>query len=129
MNFSRASSAPAATICPPPLELAATSCAALIASRTSSSSPPRTAAIPVGDAAAAWAMPVARTRIKRIASSSLRIPESAAAVISPTECPAKSRFSDPRRASVRRPVTIPAATIKGWAIAVSLIASSSASVP
>src|SRR5256886_13664099 len=47
-NLASASVEPAATICPAPLRLAGYSSAASIAATTSSGSPPRTAAIPVG---------------------------------------------------------------------------------
>src|SRR5579875_3635620 len=55
-SFSSASSAPAATICPAPLRLAAVSPAASIAATTSAGSPPSSADIPVGVSAHAAAV-------------------------------------------------------------------------
>lgn len=127
---SRASSEPAATICPEPLALAGVSPAASMASRMTSSCGERTADMPVGVAAAAWAMAVARVRTKLMASSSLSAPARAEAVISPTEWPANRRSSRPSSSlRSRRAATSPAATISGWATAVSLMVSASASVP
>ena len=53
-NASMAGMGPAATIWPPPLEFAATRPAASMASRTFSSTPPSTAAMPVGEAPCRW---------------------------------------------------------------------------
>ena len=89
-------------------------------------SPPSTAAIPADFSAAAFAISMPRARTNFMASISLITPASAAAVISPTECPATTinLESDSARAPNR-----PAATISGWAFAVSLISSASAVVP
>ena len=76
---------PAATIWPAPLSFAATNPSFIIASSTSSRSPPRTADIPVFSKLAAFAIAFARSLTKRIASNSLITFATAAAVISPTE--------------------------------------------
>ena len=79
---------PAATIWPAPFSLAAVSpCSASLAT-TASRSPPRTAVMPVGRAAAASAIARPRSRTRTMACSALITWAPAAAVISPTECPA-----------------------------------------
>ena len=73
--------------------------AAAMAASTSTGSPPRTALMPVGVAALAWAIPRPRSATKVIASWAESTPAAAAAVISPTECP-EIAPAPPRR---RRP--------------------------
>ena len=103
-----------------------------MAASTSSTLPPITAVIEVGVRAAASAIARPRSRTKVIASSSDSAPTRAAAVISPTECPATT--PTPALAvspgSSRAPAASrPAATSSGCATAVSRIVSASASVP
>ncbi|MPN07753.1 hypothetical protein SDC9_155025 [bioreactor metagenome] len=125
------STVPAATIWPAPLWLAAVSPAASIAARTSSSLPPMTAVIEVGRTAEASAMPLPRSRTKTRACSADSTPTRAAAVISPTECPATTPTSRKASAESKRAAAVarPAATSSGWATAVSRMVSSSAPVP
>ena len=85
---SRSAMAPAATICPAPLTLAGVRPWRAMAASTVSSSPPRTAVIPVGSAAAAAAMAAARTATRRMASFALSTPARTPAASSPTLCPA-----------------------------------------
>ena len=118
---------PAATICPPPLSFAATSPASAIACKTSSRTPPNTALIPDSLPMAAFAISTPRVRTRRSASTSEKTPAIAAAVISPTECPAINEKS--LSAPIARALSKPAATISGWALAVSRISSASACVP
>ena len=122
-----ASRSPAATICPPPLSLAATSPKSAIACKTTWRSPPRTAAIPAGVIEAAFAISIPRARTNFIASNGVSTPAIAAAVISPTECPATKLYFP--CALKARALSNPAATISGCALAVSLISSASAVVP
>ena len=123
---------PAATIWPEPLMLAGVSPCASMAASTSAWSPPRTAVMPVGTAAAAAAMPWARTRTRRIAFSGEMVPAIAPAASSPTLCPATTAVSplsgtwSPVSASA---VAMAAATSSGWATEVSRISSASAVVP
>ncbi len=127
-SFSSASRAPAATIWPAPLRLAGVSPAASMPAATSSGSPPSTADMPVGVSAQAAAISAPRRAANATASAGVRAPETAAAVSSPTLCPATTRSVSPSRPS--RPATIaPSATISGWVTAVSLISSASAVVP
>src|SRR6478735_6613592 len=121
---------PAATVWPAPLTLAAVAPAAPMAARTSAGSPPTTALMPVGVAAAAAAILLARSRTNVMASDSDRTPAREAAVISPTEWPARMTGSVPSSTSNSDfAVTRPAATIRGCATAVSLMVSSSEVVP
>ena len=129
---SSCSSVPAATTWPGPLSLAATSPWRSIAARTSSRSPPSTAVIPVGVAAAASAIARPRSRTRTIACSAVIARAPAAAVSSPTLCPATA----PMRANASAgdgksssAATRPVATSSGWAISVRRISSASASVP
>ena len=103
---------------------------------TSSGSPPSTALMPVGVAALACAIARPRWATKRMASVSVSTPAAAAAVISPTECPARAPV--PAGAGVAavavlpvsaRRASSPAPTSSGWATAVSLMVSSSDVVP
>ena len=71
-----------------------------IVASTSSGSPPSTALIPVGVAALASAIARPRSATKRIASVSESTPAPAAAVISPTECPASAPVPVDATASV-----------------------------
>src|SRR3954447_19329850 len=102
------------------------------AALTSSGFPPRTALMPVGVTALAAAMARPRSRTRTIACSWDRTPVSAAAVSSPTECPATTPA--PAAASASTALTAgsaarPAATIRGCAIAVSLMVSASEVLP
>ena len=139
-NAASWSRVPAATIWPAPFTFAGVSPCASIAASTSCSSPPSTAVIPVGSAAAAWAMAWPRTRTRRTASSADSVPAIAPAASSPTLCPAvaptpaasaasasSSAWSAPPSSSAA--AVTAAATSSGWAIAVSLISSASAVVP
>ena len=105
--------------------------AELVESRErAASSPPSTALMPVGSSAAASAIARPRSATKRIASASARTPAAAAAVISPTEWPAMPPMRSARPSARRRPrVRRPAATMSGWAIAVSRMVSASLTVP
>ena len=87
-NCARASSGPAATICPPPLTLAPTRSSSARVARTVSVSPPISADIPVGVNAQAALIAVPRTAARSTASSAGNTPASDAAASSPTECPA-----------------------------------------
>ena len=122
---------PAATICPAPFTFAAVSPHRAIAASTASWSPPSTAVIPVGSAAAAAAMALPRTPTRRIASSAASTPAMTPAPSSPTLCPAvasagTSPGSPPDSAEA---AAIAAATSSGCATAVSLISSALAVVP
>src|ERR1019366_8978492 len=122
---------PAATICPAVLTFAGVRPCLARAASASSWSPPSTAVIPVGSAAEASAIAVARTRTSRSASSALITPAMTPAASSPTLCPAvasagRSLASPPARAPA---ATRAAATSRGWATAVSLISSALAVVP
>ena len=81
----------------------------MIASRTSSRSPPRTADMPVFSKFAALPMAFARSLTKRIASNSLITFATAAAVISPTEWPEIMGAETPSKFAAIKPV----ATING----------------
>ena len=119
---------PAATIWPAPLTLAAVRPQRSMAARTSVSSPPMTALIPVGVAALASAMERPRSRTKTIACSADRTPPALAAVISPTECPAPAptrRKPSAGWENKESSATRPDATMSGCAIAVSLMVSAS----
>jgi hypothetical protein len=128
---------PAATTCPPPFMFAGTRPWASIAASTSAGSPPRTADIPVGVSAHARAMARPRTAVSAIAASTDSTPASAAAVSSPTLCPAMTT-SRPACGEWRTGPGIPPssramnrliATTSGWVTAVSLMASASPVVP
>ena len=123
---------PPATICPAPLLLAGVSpCSASLA-KTTSASPPCTADIPVGVCAAAAAIALPRSRTNTMACSPEMMFEAAAAVISPTLCPAPTpttRYASAGWGNSSSRDTKPAATIKGCAMAVSLMVSASAVVP
>ena len=79
---------PAATICPAALTFAGVRPCRAIAASTTSWSPPSTAVIPVGSAAAASAMARPRTAVRRSASSAVSTPAMTPAASSPTLCPA-----------------------------------------
>jgi hypothetical protein len=82
----------------------------------SASSPPTTAAIEVACRAAADAIALPRLVTNLIASSSLSTPETAAAVISPTECPAAAKREEPGKDGELNNTAaeaIPAETISG----------------
>src|SRR5690606_25414668 len=130
-NASSCSTVPAATICPEPLSLAGVSPAALIAASTSSRSPPSTAVMPVGVTAEASAMPRPRSATSARASRVVSTPATAAAVNSPTLCPATASAdaaADSRSPKRARLAATPALTSSGWATAVSRISSASAVV-
>src|SRR5918997_1953959 len=123
---------PAATIWPVPLELAAVSPWRTSAASTSSGLPPTTAVIEVGVTALAAAMARPRSRTSTIACSADSTPTPAAAVISPTECPAATPMKGNASAGCgksSRAASSPEATSSGCAIAVSRMVSASASVP
>jgi len=132
---------PAATIWPAPLTFAGVRPCRAIAASTASWSPPSTAVIPVGSAAAAAAMARPRTATSRIASSAVSTPAMTPAASSPTLCPAAASAgtspgkpparAGPGRAGPERAeaATIAAATSSGCATAVSLISSALAVVP
>ncbi len=126
------STVPAATTWPLPLLLAAVSpCRSIVAS-TSSGLPPITAVIEVGVVALAAAIDWPRSATKTIACSLEMTPTPAAAVISPTECPAATPilgYASAGSGKSSAAASSPAATSSGWAIAVSRIVSASASVP
>ena len=132
-----ASSAPAATTWPAPLTLAGVRSWRSMVASTSSGSPPSTALMPVGVAALAAAIARPRWATNRMASVSVSTPAAAAAVISPTECPASAPV--PAGATAYPPSAVlpdrarrassPAPTSSGWATAVSLMVSSSDVVP
>jgi hypothetical protein len=88
--------------------------------------------MPVGLSADASAIARPRSRTRTIACSAVMTPVPAAAVISPTLCPAVAptawNASD-GCGKISSAETRPAATRSGWATAVSRIASASASVP
>ena len=115
---------PPATICPVVLTLAGVSPASAIAASTSSSSPPRTAVIPVASALQAAAIASARTRVSLIASSAEVTPAIAPAASSPTLCPAAAPGWPSSPATARA-----AATSSGCATAVSVICSALPAVP
>ncbi|CAB4596971.1 unannotated protein [freshwater metagenome] len=92
------------------MSFAATKPKSLIAFKTTVRSPPSTAAIPAGFSAAAFAISIPRARTNFIASISLITPASAAAVISPTECPATTVNLESAKALAP---SKPAATISG----------------
>ncbi len=93
--------------------------------------------MPVGVAALACAIARPRWATKRMASVSVSTPAAAAAVISPTECPARAPVPAGAAAYPPSPVlpvsarraSSPAPTSSGWATAVSLMVSSSDVVP
>ncbi len=86
-NAASCSMVPAATICPGPLSLAAVRPCLSMAARTSSRSPPRTAVIPVGAAAAAPAIALPRSRTSTIACSAVMTRAPVAAVSSADAVP------------------------------------------
>ena len=123
---------PAATIWPVPLLLAAVRPCSARAASTSSALPPITAVIEVGVAALAAAIARPRSRTNTIACSADSTPTPAAAVISPTECPAATPMKGNASAGWGKSSSAasrPEATSSGWAIAVSRMVSASASVP
>src|SRR5690625_890798 len=120
---------PAATTWPPPLTLAAVRPCELIASLTSSASPPTTALMPVGVVAAASAIARPRTPTSVIASRALSTPAAAAAASSPTEWPAVTSTGAVSSPSSACSARSEAATMSGWAFLVSRMVSASASVP
>ncbi len=91
-----ASTEPAATIWPAPLRLAGVRPAASIAATTSAGSPPRTATMDVGTRSQAAAISAPRRAARATASAGVSTPATAAAVISPTLCPATTVF-EPKR--------------------------------
>jgi hypothetical protein len=99
------------------------------AASTSSWSPPSTAVIPVGSAAAAAAMARPRTPVSRIASSAVSTPAMTPAPSSPTLCPAAASASTDPASGRAAATAIAAATSSGCATAVSLISSAPAVVP
>ena len=123
---------PAATTWPAALRLAAVRPCLASVSSTSSGSPPSTAVMPVGVAADAVAIARPRSRTSTRAASAVITPAPAAAVISPTLCPAtapttlKASEGCGNNASA---ASRPDATSSGWAIAVSLMVSASEVVP
>ena len=131
-NAASCSRVPAATTCPAPLMFAGVRPCASMESRTSASSPPSTAVMPVASMAAAFAMASPRTRTRRIASSAVSTPARTPAPSSPTLCPAaapvctRAWSSPPNSTSA---AAMAAATRSGWATAVSRISSALAVVP
>lgn len=123
------SSVPAATICPAPLTFAGVRPSFSRCATETSGSPPSSADMPVSVIAAASAMarPRLRTRVRAAVSS--RTPAKAAAVISPTLCPATAPGAMSEMAPSAEADRIPAATSSGWATEVSRMASASACVP
>ena len=88
--------------------------------------------MPVGLRAAASAIARPRSRTSTIACSAVMTPVPAAAVISPTLCPAAAPTAwnaSEGCGKISSAATSPAATSSGWATAVSRIVSASASVP
>src|SRR5690625_4753795 len=85
--------------------------------------------MPVGAVAAAFAIARPRAATRLMASMSVSTPATTAAASSPTECPAVS--STPVRSvpNTARRLSRLAATMRGWALAVSRIVSASAVVP
>ena len=78
--------------------------------------------MPVGVTAAAAAIALPRSRTSTMACSAVITPAPAAAVISPTLCPATAptcRRRRPGAGTARAATTRPAATSSGWATAVS----------
>ncbi|EGJ77648.1 putative 3-oxoacyl-ACP synthase II [Streptomyces sp. Tu6071] len=129
---------PAATTWPPPLTFAGVRPSFSRCGATVARSPPSSAAMPVSVTAAASAIASPRVRTSASAASESRTPAKAAAVSSPTLCPAtapgRSAPSTGAPRSSRVPASAaaessPAATSSGWATAVSRIASASARVP
>ena len=123
---------PAATIWPPPFSFAAVSPCFSKQAITSARSPPSTALIPVAANPASAAIALPRSRTKTMACSALITCAAAAAVISPTLWPAPTATLEkdsPGFGKRLNSETRPEATISGWAIAVSLIVSSSLLVP
>ncbi len=123
---------PAATTWPGPLLLAGVRpCFSIVAS-TSSGSPPRIAVIPVSVTAAASAIALPRSRTRTMACSAVITRAPAAAVSSPTECPATA-LTLPNASvgcgKIPSAATSPVATSSGWAISVRRISSASATVP
>ena len=88
--------------------------------------------MPVGVTAAASAIALPRSRTSTIACSAVIARAPAAAVSSPTLCPATAPIWSNASAgwgNSSRAATRPVATSSGWAILVSRIVSASASVP
>ena len=128
---SRSDIFPAATICPAALTFAGVRPFSAMAASTSPWSPPSTAVIPVGSAADAAAIAVARTVTRRIASSADRTPAMTPAASSPTLCPAAaSAETSPASPRASAPAAASAAaSSSGCATAVSVISSAFAVVP
>ena len=131
LSAARASSAPATTIWPPPLKLAGSRPSSSRRARSSASSAPRTALMPVGDVRggvghrpAALGDEAHRVGFGEHAGAGGRgdladgVPGDAA------DCARHGRRRAARRAS-----RMPAATMSGWATAVSRMVSASDSVP
>ena len=126
------STVPAATTWPVPLLFAAVRPWASRAAATSSGCPPTTAVIDVGRAALAVAIARPRSATKTIADSAEKTPTPAAAVISPTECPAATPIRGYASAGCGKSSSAasrPDATSSGCATAVSRMVSASAWTP